>query len=110
VVGVAGVRGGVYGDGGRWRGVLFAASEVDEWKIMPFNAILSGFAYFVLGSSYWGRMYAIAAAFFVVAFVMLLDIRWATLEYGATWVVSLTMIGLHLRHLGRRQEADRHPR
>src|SRR5262249_54296847 len=42
--------------------VMFGRAAVYEKKIYPFYAILSGFAYFVLGSSYWGKLYAVAAA------------------------------------------------
>src|SRR5262249_47251871 len=58
--------------------VIFGMDAVYQKTVYPFFAILSGFAYFVLGSSYWGKLYAIAAAFFVLAFVMLIDLEWAT--------------------------------
>src|SRR5262249_34330405 len=67
----------------------------------PYLTIMAGMAFFFLGSSYWGGCYAIALAYFVLAALMLLDIRWSVLEYGALWGAVLALIGWHLRRLGR---------
>jgi hypothetical protein len=90
--------------------VMFGMQAVYDKKIYPFYAVISGLAFFVLGSSYWGKLYAVAAAFFALAFVMQTDLYWATLEFGAVWTVALCLIGLHLRRLGeqRQTEAGRH--
>jgi hypothetical protein len=71
----------------------------------PYFAIAAGLAYFILGSSYWGRCYAFGVAFWVLAGVMMLDNkRWAVLEYGLLWTIALAAIGYHLRRLGKRDE------
>jgi serine/threonine protein kinase len=66
-----------------------------------YYSLFTGMAFFVLGSSYWGRLYAVGCAFFALALVMLIDMRWATLEFGALWCLTLCLIGLRLRRLGR---------
>jgi hypothetical protein len=91
--------------------LMLGLDLVYDKVIYPYYAILTGFAFFVLGSSYWGRLYAIAAAFFALAFLMQLDRYWATLEFGAMWMAALCLIGFHLRRLGAQRgqsdEADR---
>jgi serine/threonine protein kinase len=69
----------------------------------PSSSVLSGMAFFVMGSSYWGRCYAVGAAFFVLAAVMPFHLEWAPLEFGLLWSVTLLAIGLRLRRLS---EAD----
>jgi serine/threonine protein kinase len=66
----------------------------------PFAAILSGFAFFVMGASYWGRYYAIGLAFFVLSLLMLLRLEWSPLAYGILWALCLVIIAGHLRRLG----------
>jgi tRNA A-37 threonylcarbamoyl transferase component Bud32 len=73
----------------------------------PYLTIMAGMAFFFLGSSYWGGCYAIALAYFVLAALMLLDMRWAVLEYGTLWGAVLALIGWHLRRLGREGEQTR---
>lgn len=70
----------------------------------PYLAVMAGMAFFVLGSSYWGGCYGIALAFFVLSGVMVLDMRWAVLEYGVFWGIVLTLIGFRLRQLGGESE------
>jgi hypothetical protein len=72
-----------------------------EINLYPFMAIVTGPPFFVLGSSYWGRCYAFGAAFFLLPFVMLLDLRWAPLEFGTLWAIVLVMIALRLRQMSR---------
>jgi hypothetical protein len=64
-------------------------------------------AFFALGSNFWGKLYAVGAAFFVLALVMVLDLRWATLEFGGLWGLTLGLIGLRLRWLGQQKEGSR---
>jgi hypothetical protein len=75
--------------------------------IYPFSAILSGLAFFVMGSNYWGRCYAFGAAFWVLAALMPLHLEWAPLEFGLLWSAILTAVGMHLRSLGLKAEAER---
>jgi hypothetical protein len=70
----------------------------------PYFAIAAGLAYFILGSSYWGRCYAFGIAFWVLAGVMMLDNkRWAVLEYGTLWTIALASIGFHLHRIAKRR-------
>ncbi len=75
--------------------------------LYPFSAIISGLAFFVMGSNYWGRCYAFGLAFWGLAVLMPLHLEWAPLEFGVLWSAILTAVGLHLRSLGLRAEAER---
>jgi hypothetical protein len=70
------------------------------WASYPIAALLTGLAFFAMGSSYWGRCYAFGAAFFALAAVMPLRLEWAPLEFGLLWTVVLANIGLRLRRAG----------
>ena len=82
-------------------GLTLGRDKLYEREDYPYFAIAAGLAYFVLGSSYWGRCYAFGVAFWVLACVMALDMRWAILEYGLLWTVALASIGWHLHRLGK---------
>jgi serine/threonine protein kinase len=73
----------------------------------PLYSLCAGMAFFVLGPGYWGRFYAFGVAFFALTMVMLLDLRWAVLEFGGLWTVALVLIGLRLRRLGQEKEEQR---
>jgi hypothetical protein len=73
----------------------------------PFIAAIAGLAFFTMGSNYWGRCYAIGMAFFTVAVVMPFQLDWAPLEFGLIWAAALTALGLHLRKLGKKAEAEK---
>jgi hypothetical protein len=75
-----------------------------EGKYYPYYALFTGMAFFVLGSSYWGWFYALGAAFFALALVMVADLRWAVLEFGGMWTAALCLIGFRLRRLGSERE------
>jgi serine/threonine protein kinase len=79
----------------------------DDLVLYPFSAMISGLAFFVMGSNYWGRCYAFGLAFWGLAALMPLHLEWAPLEFGLLWSVTLTAVGLHLRSLGLRAEAER---
>jgi serine/threonine protein kinase len=66
----------------------------------PSSAVLSGLVFFIMGSNYWGRCYAIGTAFFVLAALMPLHMEWAPITFGLLWSATLTLIGLHLRRIG----------
>ena len=70
----------------------------------PFIALVSGLAFFIMGSNYWGRCYAVGAAFFVAAPLMTLDLAYAPLIFGWLWSLILVMLGLHLRSQGGKSE------
>ena len=73
----------------------------------PFIALMSGLAFFVMGSNYWGRCYAFGVAFWMLAALMPLHLEWAPLEFGLTWSVALTWLGWHLERMGKKAEAER---
>jgi serine/threonine protein kinase len=72
-----------------------------ELNLYPLMAALTGMAFVVLGSSYWGRCYAFALAFYGLALFMHVDLRWSPIEFGFAWFAVLIMIGNRLRHLGK---------
>jgi hypothetical protein len=72
--------------------------------IYPSMTVLSGMAFFIMGSNYWGRCYAVGTAFFALAALMPFNLEYAPLAFGLLWSVALTAVGLHLRRLGNKQE------
>jgi serine/threonine protein kinase len=80
--------------------------QYDELIRYPSSAVLSGLVFFVMGSNYWGRCYAIGAVFFILAALMPLHLNWAPVEFGAVWGVTLAFIGWHLRKVGQRVRAE----
>jgi tRNA A-37 threonylcarbamoyl transferase component Bud32 len=93
-----------------WRQILApgvaAPAYWRELVFYPTSSLLSGLAFFVMGSSYWGQCYTLGLAFFALAAAMPLHIEWAPLEFGLLWGVALAAVGLHLRRAGR-DAADR---
>jgi serine/threonine-protein kinase len=71
----------------------------DPLPLYPRVALVSGMAFIVLGSSYWGGCYLIAAAFFTAGVTMPLNLNSAPLVFGLLWAVALVVIGLRLRRL-----------
>jgi predicted Ser/Thr protein kinase len=71
----------------------------DPLPLYPQFAILTGLAFVVLGSSYWGGCYLIGAAFFTAAMVMPSHLWAAPAEFGLLWAAALVTIGLRLRRL-----------
>ena len=55
-----------------------------------------------MGSAYWGGCYLIGLGFCVVAVLMPLQMDWAPLAFAISWSVTLCVLGLRLRSLGRR--------
>ena len=62
-------------------------------------SLLSGLAFFVMGSNYWGRCYALGGGFLILAVVMRQQLEWAPIGFGALWAVALVTMGVHLRAL-----------
>jgi serine/threonine protein kinase len=77
-----------------------------ELHMYPVSAILTGFAFFVMGNNYWGRCYAIGVAFIVLAGLMLLRLDLAPLEFGVLWSTALILVGLHVRGTGGAEIVD----
>jgi hypothetical protein len=86
-------------------GGLFSRERLYDGVVYPYYAVVTGMAFFVLGSSYWGRCYAISAAFFALGALLPLDLRWGTLAFGTLWGITLVAIGLRLRRLSRERGA-----
>jgi len=89
------------------RGARVLGSE--HWQEVlpyPFISIVAGLAFFSMGSNYWGRCYAIGLGFFLIAVLMPMNLDWAPLEFGLLWTVALTVLGWHLRRLGRQAHAE----
>jgi hypothetical protein len=80
----------------------------DELALYPFSAILTGMAFFIMGSNYWGQCYAVGLGFFALAAIMPLKLDLAPLEFGVLWAISFTLIGLHVRRMGAEQ-SDANP-
>lgn len=70
-----------------------------ELELYPSLAAASGFAFCFLGSTYWGQCYIFAATFFALAFVMVLNLAWAPVEFGVTWAGILLIVGKRLEKL-----------
>jgi hypothetical protein len=83
---------------------LYGMEAMYRGDYYPIYALFTGMAFFILGSSYWGWLYAFGAAFFALALVMAADLRWAVLEFGGMWTAALCLIGLRLRRLGHERE------
>jgi serine/threonine-protein kinase len=69
------------------------------WSLYPFSAVLSGLAFFVMGSSYWGGFYAVGLGFFVLAALMPFRLDLAPLEFALFWSATLVLVGVRLRRL-----------
>jgi serine/threonine-protein kinase len=74
-----------------------------DLAIYPSRAVLAGLAFFAMGGTYWGRCYAFGVAFFMLAVLMPLDLRYAPLAFGVLWCGILVGLGLRLRHLGKQR-------
>jgi len=70
-----------------------------DFYLYPYWAILSGLAFFVMGTRYWGRCYLFGAAFFVSAALMPFALHLSALAFGLLWFGCLVSIGRHLRRL-----------
>jgi predicted Ser/Thr protein kinase len=78
----------------------------DELGVYPFSAVLTGLAFFAMGSNYWGQCYAIGLAFIGLAALMPLKLDLAPLAFGVGWSVAFVMLGLHVRRIGREAGVD----
>jgi len=72
---------------------------LDELRIYPNLAIISGLTFFAMGSSYWGQCYTFGISYFLLALVIPFNLPLAPLEFGILWAVCLTLIGRRLRNL-----------
>jgi serine/threonine-protein kinase len=77
-----------------------------ESRVYPSLAAVTGMAFIVLGSSYWGWCYAFGLAFYALALVMTVDLRWAPIEFGTLWAAVLITIGLRLHRLAGKEKPE----
>jgi hypothetical protein len=84
---------------------MFGDERMYDNILYPVYCAITGLAFFVLGATYWGMLYVVAACFFGLSGLLLLDLRWGVLAYGGMWTVALLAVGLRLRKLGREREA-----
>ncbi len=80
------------------------ANPTPHWEeliLYPFSSMASGLAFFIMGCNYWGRLYAVGVAFFVLSMLMPLHLEWAPLEFGTLWAAALLALGLRLEKLDR---------
>jgi eukaryotic-like serine/threonine-protein kinase len=66
----------------------------------PFLAAAAGFAFFSMGSNYSGRCYIVGVGFWISGVLMAINMMWAPLVFGLTWMASMLILGMHLRLLG----------
>jgi serine/threonine protein kinase len=92
------------------QGILTGGSEAPQhWLELctyPAAAVLSGIGFFVMGSSFWGRCYALGVGFFALAVAMTFRLDWAPFEFGVAWGTTLGVIGWRLRSLSQPAERD----
>jgi hypothetical protein len=81
--------------------VMFGEERIYQSVLYPIFCSITGLAFFALGATYWGMLYVIAACFFALSALLLLDTSWGVLAYGGMWTVALLAVGLRLRKLGR---------
>jgi hypothetical protein len=81
----------------------------EDLIVYPIAALLSGLSFFVMGSNYWGRCYALGVLFWLLALFMPRHLDWAPVAFGLLWGGILTMLGLHLRRLGKQAVSERGP-
>jgi hypothetical protein len=84
--------------------VLFGADKLYESILYPFYAVVTGLAFFALGSNYWGGCYAFGVAFFALPALMFLHLDWGGLEFGGLWTIALVTLGRRLHNLSRERK------
>jgi serine/threonine-protein kinase len=93
--------------------VLFAqncplGSEVSADQVFRFyssSLVLYGVMLFVEGRLYWGKLYLLGTADFVLAALLLSVPRWSPLIFGLWHAGALLLISRHLRRIAREHEA-----
>ncbi|MBM4069447.1 MAG: serine/threonine protein kinase [Planctomycetes bacterium] len=73
----------------------------EELVLYPFSSVASGLAFFIMGCNYWGRLYAVGIAFFVLAILIPYHLEWAPLAFGTLWSGALVALGFRLEKLSR---------
>jgi tRNA A-37 threonylcarbamoyl transferase component Bud32 len=78
----------------------------NELTLYPFSSLLTGLAFFAMGSNYWGKCYAFGLAFFGLAALMPLKLDLAPLLFGMLWSLTFISLGLHVRRIARESGRD----
>ena len=73
----------------------------NELTLYPFSSLLTGLAFFSMGSNYWGKCYAFGLAFIGLAALMPFKLDLAPLLFGLLWSVTFVSLGLHLRRISQ---------
>lgn len=81
--------------------VTHRSLSYDANALYPYSAILSGFAFFCMGCSYWGGLYAVGVGFMLLSVVMPVNPRLAPLEFGLAWSSTLMLLGFRLRRMSQ---------
>jgi serine/threonine-protein kinase len=76
-------------------GITLFASGLDPKLRYAFSAIVSGLGFVIMGVHVWGGAYVIGGAFLLAAPLLGSTLKFASLEYGLLWGVSLLMFGGH---------------
>jgi len=84
------------------------STQWDDLILYPISSMLSGLAFFVMGSNYWGRCYAIGLAFLALAVLTTFQVSLAPLAFGILWGVSLASLGFRMRSLQNLGHEDPH--
>jgi serine/threonine protein kinase len=86
---------------------LMATSERphEPLRMYPLLTVLSGLAFLVLGSSYWGACYLFTAIFWGLALLLPWWLELGPAAFGLVWTAALVTIGLRLRRLARENQA-----
>jgi serine/threonine-protein kinase len=92
--------------------VMFGGEAMMTGRIYPIFCCMTGMAFFFLGSSYWGRCYAVGVVFFLLGAVLAYwpaATPWGALVFGVAWTITLVLIGLHLRSMDAGVEQTANP-
>jgi Protein kinase domain len=96
-----------------WLGYLLAfasafwvmhAKGTGHLEMYGVGMALSGLAWFAMGGSIWGGAYVIGLLFLCAAPLMAKYVDgspWAPAVFGAAWAITLAVVGLRYRRLGR---------
>ncbi|MFO0881167.1 MAG: serine/threonine-protein kinase [Gemmataceae bacterium] len=79
----------------------FGEMVLYEGVIYPVFCVITGMAFLIIGSSYWGMCNIIALAFLGMALVLPAIPGWGCLVFGAMWTLALLAIAFRLRRLAR---------
>jgi hypothetical protein len=77
----------------------FGETVLFDGVIYPIFCVITGMAFLIIGSSYWGMCHIIALAFLGMALLLPAMPDWGCLIFGAMWTLALLAIAFRLRRL-----------